>query len=205
MLLKQIRLVSMHIGNFGRAASKPVFQHKQNYWLPCRPPPHRRQTATSKGTSIAGANEFTFGLANSITTVSIRVSKAHDGFARNKMRKPQVGRRQRDKFSPSKKCWGPQSAGLVAREQLDRRAPPRLILEVDIGQRLPGAVSHDKGSRSPLAALRNHWVPDQVATCASTGRAFGNGGYGSTRTEPRPPRCSALSTAGVQSNARPLR
>jgi hypothetical protein len=33
---------------------------------------------------------------------------------------------------------------LVLREQLRRRSPARLILEIDIRQPLPGAVDHDK-------------------------------------------------------------
>jgi hypothetical protein len=46
------------------------FQHKRNYWLQHRPPPHRRPSASSKGTLTARANGFTFSPANSITPVS---------------------------------------------------------------------------------------------------------------------------------------
>ena len=37
---------------------------------------------------------------------------------------------------------GGDATGLVAGEQLGRRAPPRLILEIDIGQRLAVVVAH---------------------------------------------------------------
>ena len=35
---------------------------------------------------------------------------------------------------------------LVARKQFRRRSPPRLILEIDVGELLPGGVLHDDAS-----------------------------------------------------------
>ena len=39
---------------------------------------------------------------------------------------------------------------LIFGEQLRRRSPPRLILEIDIGELLPGAVRHDEGATNIL-------------------------------------------------------
>jgi hypothetical protein len=45
-----------------------------------------------------------------------------------------------------------EAPGLVAREQLARRPPPRLILVINVTQRLPAVVAHDKaGNASSLA------------------------------------------------------
>jgi hypothetical protein len=40
---------------------------------------------------------------------------------------------------------GGDAPGLVAREEVRRRAASRLILEVDVGERLPVAVADDEG------------------------------------------------------------
>jgi len=39
---------------------------------------------------------------------------------------------------------GSDAPGLVPREQMRRRAPARLLLEIDIRERLPGMILHDE-------------------------------------------------------------
>jgi hypothetical protein len=46
----------------------------------------------------------------------------------------------------------PPSSSLVAREQMDRRTPSRLILEVDVGEGVPLASRTMKNCRSSLGS-----------------------------------------------------
>jgi len=48
--------------------------------------------------------------------------------------------------------FGGDAASLVAGEELGRRAPPRLVLEIDVGERLPVRVGATK-MRLGLPAL----------------------------------------------------
>ena len=48
---------------------------------------------------------------------------------------------------------GGDAPGLVAGEQLGRRAPSRLILEIDIGQRLTAGVADDEAGVGLLDGL----------------------------------------------------
>ncbi len=43
---------------------------------------------------------------------------------------------------------------LVAREQLSRRSSARLVLEIDVGERLPASVAHDEAIRGFLRLTR---------------------------------------------------
>jgi hypothetical protein len=45
---------------------------------------------------------------------------------------------------------GSNAPRLVAGEELGRRAPPRLVLEIDVGERLPVVVADDEAGVRPL-------------------------------------------------------
>jgi hypothetical protein len=63
--------------------------------------------------------------------------------------------------TPVKLCHvGSNASRLILAEQLRRRPPPRLILEIDIGKRLPGAVTDFEGRTDVLDGPRRRETAD---------------------------------------------
>ena len=50
----------------------------------------------------------------------------------------------------------------VAGEQLGRRAPPRLLLEIDVGERLPVVIADDEAGLLLLSPVCHKLAPEQT-------------------------------------------